>query len=471
VEGTCHFWRVDGSNGCGEGQWSQIFGFETERFQRPFWDDMQSGNGQWSHMAGLGTDGWVLTSTRSYSPDYAWFSPGVSTVNDDYLWNTHAFSAMSDAELSFWQRYDLESGSIIGWDGAVIEISTDGGRTWQDLEPYIIQNPYNSTISSNYGSPIAGRRAWSGTSGGWQQVKVDLAAFAGQQAQVRWRLACDSAFHLEGWYVDDVEVSATLPANDFRYGACLSVDTSSPFTATVAGVYSYTWDFGGAGSGAYLDTATPIFTYTVPGDYVVEMGLDNACVADSISHTVSVCGPYVQATGIDASPDPRSQEVVTLTALAAGVEPIAYTWDFADGTSADGVTTTHTFPVGGNQPVTLTVSNCDGCGADQLTQTVPICDSVGSVVVDASPGTPRLGETVTFTATANGDQPRAYAWDFGDGSPPLIGGGFSATHTYTRTGEYTTTLVVTNCVDAVVGIRQPVTVVLYQAYLPLIVKP
>ncbi len=36
AEGACHFWRVDGSNGCGEGEWSQVFGFETERFQQAF---------------------------------------------------------------------------------------------------------------------------------------------------------------------------------------------------------------------------------------------------------------------------------------------------------------------------------------------------------------------------------------------------------------------------------------------------
>jgi PKD repeat protein len=271
--------------------------------------------------------------------------------------------------------------------------------------------------------------------------------------------------------VDDVEVIAKLPANDFQYGACLSVDTASPFTATVGGVYSYTWDFGGTGSGAGLDTAAPVYTYTVPGDYVVEMNLDNACVAETISHTVAVCGQYVQATGIDVSADPRSQEVVTFTASAMGTEPIDYSWGFPDGTTDEGVTTTHTFPVGGSYPVTLTVSNCDGCGADQATQTVPVCDSVGSVSVDASSKAFLLGETVTFTATADGDLPLTYTWDFGDGSLPVSGAWVTATHTYTETGQYTTTLVVTNCVDAVVGTVQPVIVVSFRTYLPLVVKP
>jgi PKD repeat protein len=201
------------------------------------------------------------------------------------------------------------------------------------------------------------------------------------------------------------------------------------------------------------------------------MGLDNACVAETISHTVSVCGQHVQATGIDVSADPRSQEVATFTALAVGAEPIAYAWDFGGGTTGDGVTTTHTFPAGGSYPVTLTVSNCADCGTDQVTETVFVCASVGSVALDASPGRLMPGETVTFTATADGDLPRTYTWDFGDGSPPLAGGGISVTHAYTRTGEYAVTLAVTNCVDAQVEAVQPIYVVVYTAYLPLVVKP
>ncbi len=320
------------------------------------------------------------------------------------------------------------------------------------MGPHITQNPYNSTISSSYGSPIAGRQAWSGDSGAWQEVRVDLRPIAGQEAQVRWRLACDSSLRREGWYVDDVEVIATLPSNDFRYGACLSVDTPSPFTATVGGVYSYTWDFGGAGSGAGLDTATPVYTYTVPGDYVVEMGLDNACVAETISHTVSVCGQHVQAAGIDVSADPTVARGGDLYRVGGwcGADRLHLglsRWDLGRWCHD------HPYlPVGGSYPVTLTVSNCDGCGADQVTQTVSVCDSVGSVTLDASPGTVLLGETVTFTATADGDLPRTYAWDFGDGSPPVAGVEITATHTYTRTGEYTATLVVTNCVDAGPGL-------------------
>jgi PKD repeat protein len=51
------------------------------------------------------------------------------------------------------------------------------------------------------------------------------------------------------------------------------------FTATVTGEqpYTYTWDFGGPGSGVDLDTATPTFVYSQPGTYLVTLTVENPC--------------------------------------------------------------------------------------------------------------------------------------------------------------------------------------------------
>ncbi|MFX1412120.1 MAG: C25 family cysteine peptidase, partial [Promethearchaeota archaeon] len=215
--GTCTFWRVSGSNSCGEGAFSTVSRFEVARLGQAFWDDMESGDGQWSHAAGQGTDTWALTTNDAHSASHAWFAPDVSTVTDDYLWITTSFTATNGTTLTFWHRYNLEG----TYDGGVIEASTDGGITWDDLGSYIIQNSYDYTISTAYSSPIGGRRAWSGDNGAWEQVVVDLSAYDGQDMQVRWRLACDSSVSDMGWYVDDVEFIAALPPNDFSHEPCL----------------------------------------------------------------------------------------------------------------------------------------------------------------------------------------------------------------------------------------------------------
>ena len=85
-------------------------------------------------------------------------------------------------------------------------------------------------------------------------------------------------------------------------GGCVSPDatvaTDSPvhwgqpahFTATVTGTMpmTYTWSFGGPGGGSGLDTATPVFTYTLPGDYTVILTVTNECGQDVVNTGVAV---------------------------------------------------------------------------------------------------------------------------------------------------------------------------------------
>ena len=111
-----------------------------------------------------------------------------------------------EATLSFWHTYSLEQYG----DGAVIEISVDGGSTFTDLGPHILTGQYTTEIATGYGSPISGRMAWSGGSlGDMTEVIVDLGSFQGQSAIVRFRLSCDSGAGAHGWYVDDVRIGGT----------------------------------------------------------------------------------------------------------------------------------------------------------------------------------------------------------------------------------------------------------------------
>ncbi len=63
------------------------------------------------------------------------------------------------------------------------------------------------TISSSYSNPLAGRRAWSGNSGGFVTTTVNLpATTAGHDIQLRWRLGTDTSRGAAGWYVDTVAI-------------------------------------------------------------------------------------------------------------------------------------------------------------------------------------------------------------------------------------------------------------------------
>jgi len=152
-----------------------------------------------------GVDDWALSTAYSHSATHSYFSRGVVTVKDDYLLS-RAFVVPGNAQLTFWHTYRLESGG----DGAVIEISTDGGTTFVDLLPRITAGTYTGMIVTGWGSPIGGRQAWTGGSlGAMTQVVVDLNSYAGQSAILRFRLTCDRGVSRSGWYIDDIRVSGT----------------------------------------------------------------------------------------------------------------------------------------------------------------------------------------------------------------------------------------------------------------------
>jgi hypothetical protein len=177
-------------------------------------DTFEAPNSAWQASAAAGS---VLSwnrQTASYfhNGSMVWRAVDRNAVNDEYLvWGPLALPVGSFYELSFWHTYLLEKGSQ-AYDGAVLEISTDGAA-WTDLGPSILEGGYNSTISTGFDSPIGGRSAWSGGSlGTMTQVQADLSAWAGGAVWLRFRLACDRSTAVSGgWYVDDVQVRRTEP--------------------------------------------------------------------------------------------------------------------------------------------------------------------------------------------------------------------------------------------------------------------
>jgi hypothetical protein len=185
-------------------------------------DDMESGSALWSVAHGAGTLDWALGTTNPRSGSYAWFASDPATLSDQYLALLGPVTVPTNGQLGFWHRYTTEA----GFDGGVVEISTDGVN-WQDLGPSLIQNGYNSTISTVYGSPIGGRAAFSGSSGSYVETLADLGGYAGQSVYVRFRMASDSSVSSVGWYVDDVSIS--------------SASTWTAIGTTGAGASSFPW--------------------------------------------------------------------------------------------------------------------------------------------------------------------------------------------------------------------------------------
>jgi hypothetical protein len=232
--GTCYWWHAQGYNACGAGEWAAPFHFATVALDVGFFDNMEAGGGQWTHAAAQGSDHWAISTAQSHSPTHAWFVPDDAVITDSRLWNIAAVPVGAGSTLTFWHQHQFES----SYDGAVLEISTNGGATWTDLGPHITANGYNGTISSAYGNPLGGRQGWVSDLNTWTQVEVDVSSFAGQDALVRWRLGCDSSVSDVGWYIDDVQITSPLPPNPAPVVTVITPDSGpsdAPTPVQIAG--------------------------------------------------------------------------------------------------------------------------------------------------------------------------------------------------------------------------------------------
>lgn len=163
---------------------------------------------------------WSVTlDTGAHSPTNSWSNDARTLGLKDTRLIAPTQKIGRTTQLSFWHRFLMEA----GFDGGVLEVSTDSGKTWVDVTSLgsFVSGGYNGTISSNDGSAIAGRRAWTGGSDTARldemgQVVVSLGGFvpAGAQsvnAQIRWRFVGDplvvGSTPGDEWWVDDVQFS------------------------------------------------------------------------------------------------------------------------------------------------------------------------------------------------------------------------------------------------------------------------
>jgi hypothetical protein len=121
---------------------------------------------------------------------------------------TRAFdlTAVEQATLQVSMWYEIER----DWDYAYVEISTDGGQSWD-----ILSGP-SSTTSNPNGNSLG--PAYTGASEGWIEERFDLDPYAGHQVLIRFEYVTDDAVNGPGWLLDDVCVPEIGFCDDFELG-------------------------------------------------------------------------------------------------------------------------------------------------------------------------------------------------------------------------------------------------------------
>jgi hypothetical protein len=204
---------TDGANNLGNVTYTFTLGAEitlfTENFDGVTAPALPAG---WVATQGANVTGaapWVTSTTNPDTAPNDAFSPGPNNILDNRLDTPTINITSATARLSFRNNFTFnDTGG--GFDGGVLEISINGGA-FTDIVAAggsFVQNGYNDTISVNFGSPIAGRDAWSGTAGGYLTTIANLpAAAAGQPIKLRWRSASDDSVVSTGWRIDTVKIT------------------------------------------------------------------------------------------------------------------------------------------------------------------------------------------------------------------------------------------------------------------------
>lgn len=234
---------------------------------------------------------------------------------------------------------------------------------------------------------------------------------------------------------------------DFSFnnpGSC-QPPTTVNFTnlSTGTGTLSYQWSFGDGGSSILPN---PSYTYNTPGSYTVQLIVvnSNGC-RDTIRKVNSIVIGTVQAGFSFTSPVCAGESVNLINTSSPA--PSGAVWDFGDGTGSAAITPVKSYSAPGNYFIKL-VSQFGAC-LDSLTLPITVLAKPAADFSSPNNRNCRAPHTVNFSSQITGT-PAGITWYFGDGG---TGSGPSPSHTYTSTGIFDVTLVVTNaagCRDSVI---------------------
>ena len=166
-------------------------------------DDVESAISPWT--ASRATTNGALFTRRAFGPfDHRWFGSNDPFTADKSLTSPPlVVSSTGTFGFSFLHRHDLET----EWDGGVIELSRDGGQTWEDIGA-AASPTYPRALRGTGQNPLRGRAAYTGQSPSYPQlerVTVELGdAYLGETVQVRFRIGSDVSVGRYGWELDDL---------------------------------------------------------------------------------------------------------------------------------------------------------------------------------------------------------------------------------------------------------------------------
>ncbi|HET7502610.1 MAG TPA: M36 family metallopeptidase [Kofleriaceae bacterium] len=167
----------------------------------------------WGRTGDGATDLWGRTTDTSGNQSFLGKDAGFPS-DTQFVSPPVQVSPTQPLVVNLVHAYSLEGDPTAFFDGGVIEISTDGGTSWQDVTAFGVNPGYNATLFVGSGNPIGGRKAFSGVSDGFpalRPLQLDFGTqFAGQTVQLRFRIGTDVTASFAGWIIDDITFHGIL---------------------------------------------------------------------------------------------------------------------------------------------------------------------------------------------------------------------------------------------------------------------
>jgi hypothetical protein len=191
----------------------------------PTWGDaMEMGPGEWKNYSNGGGTDWQLGTPENVGPNSTHSGVSAWGTNIEANYSTEALAYLespmfdltlsTNTELVFWHYLETENNVTSTWDGGIVEVSTDTGSTWVQIDDTVMPNPdpyYDASLESMRNNPLGGKKAYCYDRPGWEEVIVNLSQFDGSSNfMFRFAFGSDMFGDSAGWYVDDVLISADV---------------------------------------------------------------------------------------------------------------------------------------------------------------------------------------------------------------------------------------------------------------------
>lgn len=323
----------------------------------------------WTRTRAGGSTGWVVNAQFNVplglpAGNHYWWGPDNDSPSDVALITPPVVVGSNPFSVSFYHYYQFEDG---GYDGGVVEITTDGGATWQDVTAVGGQFDfgYNGTIGPYNTYLTPGRAAFVNAGGtavdrGPEVIRFGT-ALAGKTVQIRFRIGSDPAGGQIGWIVDDITVegaskpvfSVTVPEDKLycgdtaptanagddqtvSAGTMVKLDGSKSMDPEGEITFHWTQTAGSAMAMAEPTTAKPMFKAPYgPGTYEFQLTVTDAVGhddSDSVAIAVTDDAPDADA-GPDQSVDAASRVTLDGAGSADAEGSISYEWKQVSGPS------------------------------------------------------------------------------------------------------------------------------------------